>query len=121
MGINSRASSPAPYGLDADLAEHKQKSFKQSYGEFYGVYQNSAAKIDYNALHRASRTKIQKDPSKDIPTEMRNDRSFKANEKKFFTGAASDCSSNYRANAGKFYGDAAQGERVNASKQFSRV
>jgi hypothetical protein len=38
---------------------------------------------------------------------MRNDRSFKANEKKFFTGAASDCSSNYRANAGKFYGDAA--------------
>jgi len=47
---------------------------------------------------------------------MRNDRSFKANEKKFFTGAASDCSSAYRENAGKFFGNQApQGGRVNAS------
>lgn len=115
MGIASRASSPAPYGLDADMTEHNQKGFKKSYGEFYGVDANQAAKIDYNALHKASRTKIARDPSKDIPSEMRNDRSFKANEKKFFTGAASDCSSAYRANAGNFYGDAApQGGRVNA-------
>jgi len=58
MGIASRAASPAPYGLDADMTEHKQVSFKKSYGEFYGVDQNSASKIDYNALHKASRTKI---------------------------------------------------------------
>lgn len=114
MGISSRIASPAPYGLDADMTSHNQVGFKKSYGEFYGVDQNSAAKIDYNALHKASRTKISKDPARDIPAEMKGSRQFKANEKKFFTGAASDCSSAYRENAGKFYADAAHNGRVNA-------
>jgi hypothetical protein len=114
MGIKSRASSPAPYGLDADMTAHNQVGFKKSYGEFYGVDQNSAAKIDYNALHKASRTKISQDPARDIPSDMKASRAFKQNEKKFFSGAASDCSSAYRENAGKFYADASQNGRVNA-------
>ena len=35
---------------------------------------------------------------------MKMDRSFKRDEKKFFDVPVSDTSSNYRANAGNFYG-----------------
>lgn len=68
-----------------NIPEHKQKEMMESYAKFYGVENDpKVAKLTYNKLYQASRTGGAADPMQAVPKEMREDPSFKHNQKKFF-------------------------------------
>jgi len=98
MGIKPTADVRGSHGF-SQLPEHKQTQFKQSYGEFYGVGKQDAAKLDYNKLYQASRdNKAKEDPLAKVPDQVKQDATFKADMKKFFDVKQSDTSSVYKHN-----------------------
>ena len=87
------------------MPEHKQKAFKQDYGNFYELSQQEASKLDYNKLYAASRDvkPAKEDPLKNLPNETKQPADFKSNTKKFFDVKQSETSSVYKADQGRFF------------------
>lgn len=87
------------------LPEFKQKDFKDSYGNFYGMEPKEVAKLDYNKLYQASRADGQnQEPSSALKADLKNDKDFNRNKKVFFEGKVSDTESVYNAATAKFFG-----------------
>jgi hypothetical protein len=53
-----------------NLAEHKQKDFKKSYGEFYGVSNKDGINTSYNKILDASKAEIKPTAPSQIPSEI---------------------------------------------------
>lgn len=100
-------------GALKEIPEHKQKEMMESYKAFYGVENDpKIAKITYNKLYQASRTGGAADPMSAIPKEIREDPTFKHNQKRFFQNEVSDTASQYKANANKFFNGGHEGKAV---------
>ena len=79
------------------VPEYKQKDFKESYGNFYGMEPREVAKLDYNKLYQASRADGIKDEVVASKPGLKNDKDFNRNRKVFFEGRVSDTESVYNA------------------------
>ena len=103
MGGRS-SSTNVPWGIDK-VPEFKEKQFKESYGNFYGIDNREASKLDYNKLYQASRADGGKQDAggASIKPELKDDAAFKKNKKVFFEGRVSDTESVYNANTAKFF------------------
>lgn len=86
------------------IPEYKQKDFKESYGNFYGMEPREVAKLDYNKLYQASRADGIKDELASQKLDLKNDKDFNRNRKVFFEGRVSDTESVYNAATAKFFG-----------------
>ena len=105
MGISASTDKAAAAHAFKNLPEHQQASFKQSYGDFFGVSKKESAKIDYNKLYQASRdNKVKEDPLAKVPDHIKQDPAFKADTKHFFDVKQSETSSVYNNNTAKFFG-----------------
>ena len=102
MGGRS-GSTNVPWGIDK-VPEFKEKQFKESYGNFYGMDNREVSKLDYNKLYQASRADGGKqDGGSNLKPELKEDAAFKRNKKVFFEGKYSDTESVYNANTAKFF------------------
>ena len=102
MGI-TESKGLAKAGMDM-LPEHKQKSFKNSYGAFYGVEERDATKLDYNKLYQASREAPKGTGMAGIPKNMQESSKFAKDTKLFFNGEASETASAYDKAVQGFFG-----------------
>ena len=102
MGGRS-GSTNVPWGIEK-VPEFKEKQFKESYGNFYGMDNREVSKLDYNKLYQASRADGGKqDGGSNLKPELKEDAAFKRNKKVFFEGKVSDTESMYNANTAKFF------------------